>query len=150
MPLAFFNFSFLSFVCSPEEFVAQGVEEGVVVAAHYLKFVGRGLDGNDCVFVEALAAAVNGEHEVVAAAVNAEFYLNAVVKDDGTHGEAVGCDGGEDYRLGVGRDDGTTHAERVASGTGGCADDESVSEVGGEVVAVNGGVDADHRRVVVL
>ena len=122
----------------------------MVVASHYLQLVGRGLDGDGGVLVETLAASVNGEHEVVAAAVNAELYLDAVVEDDGAHGETVCCDGGEDYRLGVGRDDGASYAEGVAGGAGGGADDETISEIGGEVVAVNGGVDADHRRVVVL
>ena len=83
----------LSFVCSPEQFVARGVEEGVVCAAHNLDAVRRALNSDDRVFIEALAAPVERKHEIMAATLYAQLNLNIVVEHYRPDGEAM-CSNG--------------------------------------------------------
>ena len=104
---------------------------------------------DDFLFV-AMAASVNGNEEVMASAFNAKRDFRIVAEDNRAHVEAVWCYGGERYGIALRHDDRSAYAERVGCGACRRANDEPVGLIGGEVLTVDAGVDAYHRRYVVF
>ena len=139
-----------SAVGSPHHLFAQGGEETLSLVSDDLDGVGCLSDAQVDVVGITLAAAIDGNEETVAPALHAEAHLAVVAQHDGAHVEAVGCHGREADGIALWHNDGASHAERVGRAASGCACDESIGLVGGQVFVVDVRMDGNHGRDVVL
>lgn len=139
-----------SFVGSPHEFVAQGVKIAVAVFSYDVDKIRGFAYGDRCVVGEAEASAVNGEQEVVVAAVDFHPDGAVIIEQYRAYVQAVGCDGCYGDAVGGGCDNRAAVAQRVAGGACRRADYDAVRLIGIEVTVVNSCFYAYHGGVVVF
>ena len=126
----------IPYICSPHQFLLQVLYERMLTEADDELFVVGLAHGYSGCLVATLVASVNGDEEIVAAAVYLDAYLCAVVYHQWAGAQAVWRDGGEHEHVGVGRDDRASYAERIAGRARGGGNDEAVGLVGDTVGAV--------------
>ena len=105
----------LSDVRPPHQFVAKGIKEDMEPGG----------------FFAGLAAAVDGNQEVMAAAFHIKRDFPIVANDDGADVEAVRGYGGDGDGLAMGYDHGTAHTEGIGRGAGGRGNYQPVSLISG-------------------
>ena len=84
-----------------------------------------------------------GEFRIV---LNLQCDAGGVGDDDGTEGEGVCADGGDDEASAVGREDGSSAGERVGRGACGRRHDDAVAGIGGHIEFVDKDLGAKHGR----
>ena len=139
-----------SAICSPHHFCAEGGEEAVAEWSDNLDGVWCFADGEANSVGIALAASVEGDEKGTAAAFDLEGDFSGVGENNGAHIERVGGDGSEADGFALRDNDGAANGEGVGGGACGSGNEQSVGLIGGEIFAVDGGVDGNHRGNVML
>ena len=126
-----------SHVCSPHHLASKSGEEALVFCNDHIYVVWRFADVQLYVVWIALTASVKRNEETIAAALNGKCYFTVVAQNYRTHVEAVWSYRRKAYRVALWHYYRSAYTERVCSAACRRADDESVSLVSGEVLAVH-------------
>ena len=97
-----------------------------------------------------LAAAVKGNEEIVRATLDSQFNDRVFGNNNRTHVERVRCNGGQRKDMGARNNDRATDRKGIGGGTRRRRHYQTVGLVDSQRLAVDGGVNGNHRGVVAL
>ena len=139
-----------STIGSPHHSIAECVEKDMAVSFYYIYFIVGFADSEPASFTASFATSVDGNQEIVAAALYIQCDFPVVVDDNGTYIQAMRCYRSDGDGVAVWHDDRSPDAQRIGCRTGRSGDDQPVRLVGGEIGSIDGCVDGNHGRTVTL
>ena len=139
-----------STIGSPHHFIAECVEKDMAVSFYYIYFIVGFADSEPASFTAGFTPSVDGNQEIVAAALYIQCDFPVVVDDNGAYIQAMRCYRSDGDGVAVWHDDRSPDAQRIGCRTGRSGDDQPVRLVGGEIGSIDGCVDGNHGRTVTL
>lgn len=114
---------------TPAKFLVDSAEETLVTQTHKAdgEILTRQIDFG--AIGQPLPTRVHAETELLGLGMGDKAQQGGVGHDDGSQGEVVHSDGGDDKTAAVGREDRSATTERVGRGTRGCGHNEAVASV---------------------
>ena len=97
----------------PNSSSLEGAEPGISRLLDDVDSVGGFPKDKAGACVEIGTLSIGGNQEMSATAIHDKLYLLVVGNDDGTHVEAMRCNGCEQHNIGLRMDDGATCTERI-------------------------------------